>query len=346
MSMNESIDFDHGVVELAHGAGGRAMEQLIDELFVAEFHNDMLAAKNDQACFTLPRGRTVMSTDSFVITPLFFPGGDIGSLAVHGTVNDLAVAGARPLYLSCGFILEEGFALADLRKIVASMARAAREVPVQIVTGDTKVVERGKGDGVFINTTGIGVIEDDRLDLAADRVRPGDKMIVSGYLGDHGIAVLSCREGFHFESSVVSDAATLYGLTAAMVKMTPQIRCMRDPTRGGLAAIAHEIARASHVSLRLYEERIPVRDEVLAVTEFLGLDPLYIANEGKVVAFVPPECADALVAAMREHPLGRHATVVGEALPRDPDAAVTLETALGSTRMLHYLRGEPLPRIC
>ena len=344
--MNGNIDFDHGLVELAHGAGGRAMEELIDQLFVATFHNEILAAKNDQASFILPAGRTVMSTDSFVITPLFFPGGDIGSLAVHGTVNDLAVAGARPLYLSCGFILEEGFQLAHLKKIVESMARAAREVPVQIVTGDTKVVERGKADGVFINTTGIGVIEDARLQIAADRVRPGDKIIVSGYLGDHGVAVLSCREGFKFESRVISDASSLYSLTSAMVRCTPQIRCMRDPTRGGLAAIAHEIARASQVSLKLYEPKIPVRDEVQAVAEFLGLDPLYIANEGKVVAFVPPEYANELLLAMRAHPLGADAAIIGEASAHDPDAAVAIETALGSTRMLHYLRGEPLPRIC
>ena len=343
--MSDNIDFDHGLVELAHGAGGRAMEQLIDELFVASFHNEFLAAKNDQACFTLPKGRTVMSTDSFVITPLFFPGGNIGSLAVHGTVNDLAVAGARPLYLSCGFIIEEGFPLSSLKKIVESMAKAAREVPVQIVTGDTKVVERGKGDGVFINTAGIGVIEDPALDLSADKVRPGDKIIVSGYLGDHGIAVLSCREGFNFESKIESDAASLATLTAAMVRRTPKIRCMRDPTRGGLAAIAHEIAHASRVSIKFYETTIPIRDEVQAVAEFLGLDPLYIANEGKVVAFVPADCAEDLVAAMRAHPLATHAAIIGE-VGDDPDQNVSIVTALGSTRMLHYLRGEPLPRIC
>jgi hydrogenase expression/formation protein HypE len=344
MSM-DGLDFEKDCVDMSHGAGGRAMENLIDQIFVQSFDNPELRAKNDGAHLHLPPGRIVMSTDSFVITPLFFPGGDIGSLAVHGTCNDIAVSGARPLYLSSGFIIEEGFPLKELTKIVTSMAAAAREAGVAIVTGDTKVVEKGKADGLFINTTGIGVIEDSRISCRADQAQVGDRIIVNGYIGDHGIAVLSQREGFGFESHVMSDSASLHELVARMTAAVPKIRCMRDATRGGVAAVLHEIARASKIALEIDEAALPVREEVRSVCEFLGMDPLYIANEGKVVAFVPADEAEELVAVMRQHPLGAEARIIGT-VTGTGDAEVVMRTTLGSKRMVYYLNGEPLPRIC
>ncbi len=329
---------------MSHGGGGRTMTQLIDTLFVAAFDNDLLDVMNDQACFPAPAGRMVMSTDGYVISPLFFPGGDIGSLSVHGTLNDIAMAGAKPLYLSAGFILEEGFPLADLKRIVTSMATAAQAAGTPIVTGDTKVVERGKGDGIFITTTGIGIVPAG-IHIAADRARPGDRILVSGTLGDHGITILSLRENLGFHTEIQSDTAALQGLVASMIATTPSIHVLRDPTRGGLATILNEIALQSEVGMVLYEDRLPVREPVRAACEFLGFDPLYIANEGKLVAICPSEDADNLLQTMQAHPLGRDAVIIGEVIA-DPHCFVQMETAFGGRRIVDWLSGEQLPRIC
>ncbi|UYO49974.1 hydrogenase expression/formation protein HypE [Rhodopseudomonas palustris] len=339
------LDLAHGRVDLSHGAGGRAMAHLIGEIFHAAFDNPMLRAGNDQAAFEVAAGRMVMTTDGYVVSPLFFPGGDIGSLAVHGTVNDVAMAGARPLYLSAGFIIEEGFAFADLKRIADSMAAASRAAGVPIVTGDTKVVERGKADGVFITTTGVGIAPRD-LVLSAEQARPGDKVLLSGFIGDHGVAVMSQRQNLAFETSIQSDSAALHELVAAMVAAAPQgLRVMRDPTRGGLAATLNELAQQSAVGFRLDEDAVPVRPEVAAACELLGLDPLYVANEGKLVAVAAPEAADTLLAAMRAHPLGRDAAIIGEVI-EDDHHFVQMTTAFGGGRIVDWLAGEQLPRIC
>jgi len=338
------LDLTRGCVEIGHGGGGRAMAQLIEELFLAAFDNDWLRAQDDCARLTVPTGRLVMATDSHVVSPLFFPGGDIGCLSVHGTLNDVAMAGARPLYLAAGFILEEGFPLADLQRIVASMARAARDAEVPIVTGDTKVVERGKGDGVFITTTGVGVIPAG-VDISANRARPGDAVLLSGSLGEHGMAVLAQRENLSFDTSIKSDTAALHGLVATMVAAVSDIHCLRDPTRGGLSSALNEIARQSGVGMRLREAAIPVKEPVRALCEFLGLDPLYVANEGKLLAICPAAAADTLLAAMRGHPLGREAALIGEVVA-DSHGFVEMETVFGGRRLVDWLSGEQLPRIC
>ncbi|QBJ79231.1 hydrogenase expression/formation protein HypE [Aquitalea sp. USM4] len=338
------LDLKHGLVNLTHGSGGRAMAQLVSELFAAEFANDWLAQGNDQAILPPPGGRIAIATDSHVISPLFFPGGDIGSLAVHGTVNDLAMGGATPLYLSAGFILEEGLPLADLARIVRSMAAAAREAGVAIVTGDTKVVERGKGDGVFISTTGVGVVADG-VNLSGDQARPGDVILLSGTLGDHGMAVMSQREGLGFASPILSDSAALHTLAAALMAASPGLRLMRDPTRGGLATTLNEIAQQSGVGMRLQESAIPVQASVRAACEFLGLDPLYIANEGKLVAICPAAEANAALAALHAHPLGKQAAIIGEVVA-DAHQFVRVQTDFGGERLLDWLSGEMLPRIC
>jgi len=338
------VDFKHGRVDMTHGSGGRAMAQLIEELFLAAFDNDWLRAANDNACFAVQSGRMVMATDSHVVSPLFFPGGDIGCLSVHGTVNDVAMSGARPLYLSASFILEEGFPLADLKRIVDSMAHAAREAGVPIVTGDTKVVEQGKGDGVFITTTGIGVVPEG-VNISGDRARPGDAILVSGTLGDHGVAIMAQRESLGFETTIQSDTAALHDLVARMVAKVPDIHALRDPTRGGLATTLNEIARQSGVGMMLREEAIPVRQEVEAACEFLGLDPLYVANEGKLICICAPEHADALLAVMRAHPLGGEAAIIGS-VHADPHHFVQMETGFGGKRIVDWLTGEQLPRIC
>ena len=338
------LDLRQGRIDLGHGSGGRAMAQLIEELFETQFDNPMLSRRNDQACFPVEAGRMVMTTDGFVISPLFFPGGDIGSLAVHGTVNDVAMAGARPLYLACGIILEEGFPLADLRRIVVSMGRAAKDAGVPVVTGDTKVVERGKGDGVFITTTGVGVVPEG-VDIAADRARPGDAVLLSGSIGDHGIAVLSKRESLAFETEIVSDSAALHGLVAEMVRAVPGIRAMRDPTRGGLAALLNEIAAESRVGIVVQEDAIPVAPAVRGACELLGLDPLYVANEGKLCAFCAAGDAPRLLSVMRAHPLGCDAAIIGEVI-EDADNFVQMQTTLGGNRLVDWLSGEQLPRIC
>jgi hydrogenase expression/formation protein HypE len=338
------VDFKHGCVDLTHGGGGRAMAQLIDELFQRAFDNEWLARRNDQAAFDLPAGRLVMSTDSHVVSPLFFPGGDIGSLSVHGTINDVAMAGARPLYLAAAFILEEGYPLADLRRIVESMAAASKEAAVPIVTGDTKVVEKGKGDGVFITTTGVGVVPAG-VDISGDRAQPGDRILVSGTLGDHGVAIMSLRENLSFETTIRSDTAALHGLVAAMVEAAPAIHCLRDPTRGGLATTLNELAAQSGVGMVISEAGVPVRPEVEGACEFLGLDPLYVANEGKLVAICAPADAARLLAAMRAHPLGRNAAVIGEVI-EDAHHFVQMDTRFGGRRVVDWLTGEQLPRIC
>ncbi len=338
------LDMRDGTIDMTHGSGGRAMAQLIDELFVAHFDNDLLRRANDQAAFDVPAGRLVMSTDGHVISPLFFPGGDIGSLAVHGTINDVAMAGARPLYLSAGFILEEGFPLADLERIVISMAEASRAAGVPVVTGDTKVVEKGKGDGVFITTTGVGIVPVG-VDISGDRAEQGHAILLSGSIGDHGVAVLSKRENLDFETEILSDSAALHGLVAAMVEAVPEIRCLRDPTRGGLAATLNELARQSGVGMRIRESAIPLKPDVAAACELLGLDPLYVANEGKLIAICEAADAGTLLSAMRAHPLGAEAAIVGEVVA-DPHSFVQMETLLGGSRIVDWLAGEQLPRIC
>ncbi len=339
-----ALDFTHGRVDLTHGGGGRAMAQLVEELFLAAFDNDLLRQRNDQACFAVEAGRMVMTTDGYVISPMFFPGGDIGSLAVHGTLNDVAMAGAAPMALSASFILEEGLPLADLRRIVLSMAAASMEAGVPIVTGDTKVVEKGKGDGLFISTTGIGRVPAG-VEISGDRARPGDKILVSGTLGDHGVAVMSQRESLGFETTLHSDSAALHRLVAGMVAAVPGIHCLRDPTRGGLAATLNELAAQSGVGMLIREAAIPLRPEVQGACELLGLDPLYVANEGKLIAICPPETAEALLAVMRAHPLGQNAALIGEVVA-DDHHFVQMETAFGGRRVVDWLAGEQLPRIC
>ncbi|MBF0373675.1 MAG: hydrogenase expression/formation protein HypE [Alphaproteobacteria bacterium] len=342
--MTAALDFRNGRVDLTHGGGGRAMQQLVEELFLAAFNNDFLRQRNDQACLAMPAGRVVMSTDGYVISPLFFPGGDIGSLAVHGTINDVAMAGARPVALSAAFVIEEGLPLADLRRIVLSMAAASREAGVPIVTGDTKVVEKGKGDGVFITTTGIGVVPEG-VTISGDRARPGDAILISGTMGDHGVAVMSKRENLSFQTDLLSDSAALHGLVAAMVEAVPDLHCLRDPTRGGLASTLNELAVQSGVGMMIREAAIPVRDSVRGACELLGLDPLYVANEGKLIAICAAPDALRLLAAMRAHPLGRDAAMIG-AVVEDPHHFVQMETAFGGTRIVDWLAGEQLPRIC
>jgi hydrogenase expression/formation protein HypE len=339
------LDLKNGRVDLSHGSGGRAMAHLISDVFHDSFSNEWLARGNDQAAFDVGKGRMVMTTDGYVISPLFFPGGNIGSLAVHGTINDVAMAGAKPLYLSASFIIEEGFALADLKQIADAMGTASREAGVPVVTGDTKVVERGKADGVFISTTGIGVVPDG-LDLSAENAKVGDRVLVSGTLGDHGIAVMSRRANMTFDTDLVSDSAALHGLVAAMVAADGAgIRVMRDPTRGGIAATLNELAQQSAVGFRINEESIPVRPTVAAACELLGLDPLNVANEGKLVAIVAPEAAARLLSAMRAHPLGQDAVDIGEVI-EDDHRFVQMTTSFGGGRIVDWLSGEQLPRIC
>ncbi|MGA7676148.1 MAG: hydrogenase expression/formation protein HypE [Rhizomicrobium sp.] len=339
------LDIKNGRVDLSHGSGGRAMTQLIADIFHEALDNEWLRRGNDQSAFDVAGGRMVMTTDGYVVSPIFFPGGDIGSLAVHGTINDVAMAGAQPLFLSASFIIEEGFALADLKRIADSMGEAARAAGVPIITGDTKVVERGKADGVFITTTGVGVVPDG-LDLSSEKARPGDRVILSGTIGDHGVAVMSKRQNLTFETDIVSDSAALHRLVAAMVEAGgPALHVMRDPTRGGLAATLNELAQQSNIGFRVAEEAIPIKPEVAAACELLGLDPLYVANEGKLVAIVAPEAADKVLAAMRAHPLGRDAAIIGAAVADDRNF-VQMTTAFGGGRIVDWLSGEQLPRIC
>jgi hydrogenase expression/formation protein HypE len=340
------LDLKHGQVDLTHGSGGRAMVQLIAELFAKHLGNEYLGQGNDGAVLPAPSfgEKLVMATDSHVVSPLFFPGGDIGCLSVHGTINDVAVMGAKPLYLAAGFILEEGFPLADLARIVESMAKAAREAGVPIVTGDTKVVERGKGDGIFITTTGVGTLPADR-DIGGARARPGDAILVSGTLGDHGVAIMSQRENLSFDAPILSDTAALHGLIATLLDTGADIRVLRDPTRGGLAATLNEIATQSGVGMLLREQDIPIHPIVAAACEFIGLDPLYVANEGKLVCICAAADAERVLAALRAHPLGAHAARIGEVIA-DTHRFVQLTTTFGGKRIVDWLVGDQLPRIC
>ncbi|OGT55406.1 MAG: hydrogenase expression/formation protein HypE [Gammaproteobacteria bacterium RIFCSPHIGHO2_12_FULL_42_10] len=338
------LNFKNGTIDLAHGSGGRAMAQLIDQLFLVAFNNEWLNQKNDQAAFSVSSGRMVIATDAHVISPLFFPGGDIGSLSVHGTINDIAMSGAKPLYLSASFILEEGFPLADLQKLVTSMAHAAKQANVAIITGDTKVVERGKGDGVFITTTGIGMVPEG-VHISGNQAKPGDHVIVSGYVGDHGVAIMSHRNNLQFQTTIQSDTASLHDLVACMIHAAPNIHCLRDPTRGGLATTLNEFALQSQVGFMIDERKIPIRTEVASACELLGLDALYVANEGKCVAICDPSDTEKLLAAMMSHPLGLHADVIGEVI-EDHRHFVQLKTKIGGMRIVDWLAGEQLPRIC
>ena len=331
-------------VNMTHGSGGRAMAQLIDELFVRHFDNPLLRQANDQASFDVAAGRMVMSVDGHVISPLFFPGGDIGSLSVHGTVNDVAMSGATPLYLSAGFILEEGFPLADLERIIISMAKAASDAGVPIITGDTKVVEKGKGDGVFITTTGIGIVPEG-VNISGDLAEVGDVILVNGSMGDHGVAIMSSRENLQFETTIESDSAALHTLIADMVEAVPTIHCLRDPTRGGLATTLNELAQQSGVGINIREVDIPIKAAVSAACELLGLDPLYVANEGKLICICKAADAEKLIQTMRAHPLGKDSSIIGEVI-QDEHGFVQMQTAFGGSRIVDWLAGEQLPRIC
>lgn len=331
-------------VLLGHGSGGKLSAQLVERVFLPAFGNPTLDQLNDQATFAIDGVRLAMTTDSFVVKPLFFPGGDIGSLAVHGTVNDLAMGGAQPLYLSVAFILEEGLPMDSLKKIADSLHRAAHAAGVQIITGDTKVVEQGKGDGLFINTTGIGVVPNG-LQLGSERARPGDKIILSGSLGDHGIAILAQREGLEFETTIESDSAPLHKMVDAILGTGATIRVMRDPTRGGLSSSLNEIATRSQVGMEIEEAQIPVREEVRGACEMLGLDPLYVANEGKMIAIVEPDAAERVVTAMRCNVYGRDARVIGTVVDKHA-GTVVMRTTFGTTRIVDMLAGDQLPRIC
>ena len=335
-------------VMLGHGSGGSMMKRIIDEVFFEAYAGDELLAGNDAAVLSIPEGsRLSFSTDSFVVTPHFFPGGDIGRLAVCGTVNDVATSGAEPLYLSCGFILEEGYPIADLKRICASMAEVAKEAGVRIVTGDTKVVNRGHGDGVFINTSGVGVLAPG-VNLGGQYCQPGDKVLVSGTLGDHGITIMSQREVLSFFADIESDAAPLNHLIANVLEAAPDVRCFRDPTRGGLASTLNELASQANVDITVDEERVPVKDAVRGACEMLGYDVFQVANEGKMVCVVPADQADAALAAMRASTYGQDAAIIGEvsASTEGRGNKVYLRTAFGSTRVLDMLVGEQLPRIC
>jgi hydrogenase expression/formation protein HypE len=331
-------------VLLAHGSGGRLSEALIRDLFLPALRNPVLERLDDQAVIGVDGLRLAFTTDSFVVAPLFFPGGDIGSLAVHGTVNDLAMGGAQPLCLSAAFIIEEGLPTEILQRVVESLRRAAAEVGVDIVTGDTKVVEKGSADRLFINTSGIGLVPEG-VHLSADQARPGDRLLLSGSIGDHGIAVLAQREGLALEGSIESDSAPLHGLVAAVLETGGTVRCLRDPTRGGISSTLNEIAKRSGVGMTIEERAIPLREEVKGACELLGLDPLYVANEGKLVAVVEASAADEMLAAMRRHPLGRQAQAIGTVDESDP-GVVKMRTTVGSIRLVDMLAGDQLPRIC
>ncbi|HTR23360.1 MAG TPA: hydrogenase expression/formation protein HypE [Terriglobales bacterium] len=333
-------------IVLGHGSGGRLSAELMRSVFLPAFGNPVLDRLDDQAVVKVKDARLAFTTDSFVVKPLFFPGGDIGSLAVHGTVNDLAMGGATPLFLSVAFIIEEGLSIDLLRRVVDSLRAAAEKAGVQIVTGDTKVVEKGSGDQLFINTTGIGLVPDE-LELSANRARPGDRVLLSGSIGEHGIAILAQREGLEFECPVESDSAALNDLVAAMLRVNRgnAIRVLRDPTRGGVSSTLNEIAEQSRVGIQLEESAIRIREEVRGACEMLGLDPLYVANEGKLIAIVAPECADEVLSAMRSDPIGQNAQIIGTVV-ESASPIVTIRTELGTSRCVDMLAGDQLPRIC
>jgi hydrogenase expression/formation protein HypE len=331
-------------IVLAHGSGGKLSQRLLQEVVLPQFRNDLLAPLHDGAVFSIGGSRVAFSTDSYVVSPIFFPGGDIGKLAIHGTVNDLAMCGARPLHLSAAFILEEGLPMENFRRIVESMRDAAIGAGVTLVTGDTKVVDRGKADKIFINTSGIGLVREG-VDIQPSRAQAGDKIIISGQIAVHGIAIMSVREGLEFETEIASDTAPLNGLVEAMLAACPDIHVLRDPTRGGVTSALSEIAQSANVGMLLDEARIPISEEVKGACEILGLDPLYVANEGKLLAIVPAVDADRVLAATRSHPLGREAAIIGEVTTEHPEY-VLMKTRIGGTRVVDMLSGEQLPRIC
>jgi len=331
-------------VLLGHGSGGKLSAELMRDIFLPAFRNPILAGMNDQAVVQLNGSRVAFTTDTFVVKPLFFRGGDIGSLSVHGTVNDLAMGGAQPLFLSVAFIIEEGLPMSTLSRVTASLGKAAEYAGVRVVTGDTKVVEKGSGDGLFINTTGLGLVPEG-ISISADQARPGDAVLLSGSIGEHGIAILAEREGIEFDTPVESDSAALHTLVADMLAVTKSIRCLRDPTRGGVSSALNEIAAQSRVGILLDEPAIPIREEVLGACEMLGLDPLYVANEGKLIVIVDPGHESELLAAMRKHPLGRKAQRIGTITESNP-GWVRMRTVLGTTRIVDMLAGDQLPRIC
>ena len=335
---------NYPTIVMGHGSGGQMMADLIQHLFAPAFENDWLKQLGDSAVFSLDGARLAFTTDSFVVSPLFFPGGDIGELAINGTVNDLAMSGARPMFLSSGFILEEGLAMESLGRIVASAARACRRAGVELIAGDTKVVNKGHGDGVYINTTGIGLIPTG-VNITPKKAQPGDAVIVSGTLGDHGIAIMSVREGLQFETEILSDTAPLNGLVESMRTVTQDIHCLRDVTRGGLSAVLNELAQSSKVGIEFQEKKVPVKPEVSAACEMLGLDPFYIANEGKLVAIIPQVQAEAVLEAMQAHPYGKNATQIGIVTADHPDLVVA-RTSIGGSRVVDLPAGELLPRIC
>ncbi len=329
---------------LAHGGGGKLTQQLIEKLFVPQFANEALSQLHDGAILEVGGARVAMSTDSYVVKPIVFPGGSIGELAINGTVNDLAMCGARPLFLSSAFILEEGFPMDDLWKVVRAMDRAARAAGVILVTGDTKVVDKGKGDGIFINTTGIGTVKDG-VNIRPDRAQPGDVVIINGAIGEHGMAIMSVREGLEFDTQIKSDTMPLNGLVERMLDACPDIHVLRDPTRGGVASATNEIARAARVGIVLDETAIPVPEEVRGACEILGFDPLYVANEGKLLAFVPPARAQEVLEVMQGHPAGRNSVIIGRVVAEHP-GTVVMKTTIGGSRVVDMLSGEQLPRIC
>lgn len=337
------LDFKQNV-DLSFGAGGRAMHQLVEQLMLAEFDNEYLASQGDQAILPQVSGKLAFSCDSYVISPLFFNGGDIGSLAVNGTINDLSVGGAQPLYLSVSLIIEEGFALSALQQIIRSMAKAAREAGVLVVTGDTKVVERGKGDGLFINTSGIGVISAAVTMLPEFKV--GDKIILNGAMANHGMAIMAQRQGIDFASDIQSDCAALNDLIATVLKLAPELRAMRDPTRGGVAASLNEWAASYGLEIRLVEEQLVVQPSVAALCELLGIEALNVANEGKVLIACAPEHANRILAELHQHPLGRDASIIGEVMDLNTAGCVSMLTRFGGVRRVEWLNSEQLPRIC
>ena len=335
---------DHDRIQLAHGAGGKLSADLIDKFFLPRFHNPILDRLEDQATLELPPGRIAISTDTFVVDPIFFPGGSIGDLAINGTTNDIAMSGGRPLYLTTAFILEEGLPLADLHRHLLDMEKAAKNAGVTVVTGDTKVVERGSCDKIFINTTGVGVIANG-INISAARLTPGDAILVSGSVADHGMAIMTSRQGLSFQSRIKSDTAALHDLVQTMLAVCPDIHALRDPTRGGVATSLNEFAKSSKVGIELEEEKIPVRDAVQGACEVLGIDPLYVANEGKLIAVVPFEAADRVLTAMQNHPLGHEAAIIGRVLD-EHHGLVVMRTGLGARRIVEMPVGEQLPRIC
>jgi hydrogenase expression/formation protein HypE len=335
---------DHKEIVLGHGSGGKLTQQLVEKMFLPRFQNELLAPLHDGAVFSLNGVRLAFSADSYVVNPIFFPGGNIGELAVNGTVNDLVMCGARPLYLSVSFILEEGFPIDDLWRIVCSMQEAAAKAEVALVTGDTKVVDRGKGDKIFVNTSGLGLV-DDGIEISPALARPGDAIIINGPIAVHGIAIMSVREGLEFETLIESDTVALNGLAEAMFTASRGIHVLRDPTRGGVASALNEIAAKGQVGISISEDQIPISEEVKGACAILGLDPLYVANEGKLLAFVSPSESDKVLSAMQNHLLGRDARIIGKVVPDHP-GRVVMKTRIGGSRIVDMLSGEQLPRIC